>query len=70
VSGNLEGTIPDAWLSADKHNEVLGFVRALAVPGTLKQKLFAKWSMTVGYEATPADFRLLGGRAHVKSDEP
>jgi hypothetical protein len=63
VAGNLEGTVPPEWMSADKHNEVIGFVRALAVPRSLKQKLFAKWAMTVGYAATPADFAYVYGRA-------
>jgi hypothetical protein len=55
MAGNLEGTIPDAWMQASAVNQVIGFVSAMGIPTRLKQQLFYKWAFTVGYTVTPSD---------------
>jgi hypothetical protein len=70
VSGNLEGTVPDAWMSPAHVDDVIAYVRALALPARLKQRLFAKWAMTVKYEPTPGDFAFVTGRRDSRTELP
>ncbi len=54
--------IPDELLVPDKHEQVLGFIRGLIIPGRYKASLLSQWGKMVGVEITPAEFAAVRGK--------
>ncbi len=54
--------IPDDLLAPEKHEQVIGFIRGLIIPGRYKASLLAQWGKMVGVEITPTEFAAVRGR--------
>jgi len=57
----IEDQIPAAWMQPAAINQVVGYIRALAVRPSVKRQLLRQWALTVGAQVDPELYKYVAG---------